>query len=172
MPAFQPRTTPLSADPSGTSTPLAVLHNAPPKVPAPKTDAGLKKKRVAKPPATPTAIKNAAISAFKKKAASALQAQARAARANPLAALSPFAALSTSFSTQAASSVPVLNVQKVLISQGQKLTPDGLYGPRTAAAWSKVAKAKGLPPTISRVNAKTAKVVTQTYDALSMPAIP
>jgi peptidoglycan hydrolase-like protein with peptidoglycan-binding domain len=70
------------------------------------------------------------------------------------------------------STLPVLKLQQVLNSRGAKLVPDGLFGPKTAAAWSKLAAAKALPPSISRVAPKLAQVVTHTYDALSMPVIP
>jgi outer membrane biosynthesis protein TonB len=68
--------------------------------------------------------------------------------------------------------VTVRDLQTVLNARGAKLTRDGLYGPKTASAWSSLAKRKGLPPTISRVSPKIARVVMHTYDALSVPAIP
>jgi hypothetical protein len=70
------------------------------------------------------------------------------------------------------SSVPVAKLQQILVSRGAKLSRDGLYGPRTASAWSKLASSKRLPSTITRVGPKVAKVVTQTYESLSVPAIP
>jgi hypothetical protein len=70
------------------------------------------------------------------------------------------------------STLPVLKLQQVLNSRGAKLVPDGLFGPKTATAWAKLAAAKALPPAISRVAPKLAQVVTHTYDALSMPVIP
>lgn len=70
------------------------------------------------------------------------------------------------------SRVAVRDLQRVLNARGAKLAPDGLYGPKTAAAWSALARKKTLPPAISRVDARTARVATKTYDALSVPAIP
>lgn len=146
MPAFQARTTAPSADPSKSSTPLADLHNNPPQLaPAYITNSKL-----------PEKAKQAAISAFKKKSSSLLaQRFGFGAPAQP-----------------AATSVSVASLQQILTSRGYPLVRDGLYGPKTASAWTAAAKAKGLPPTIARVGPKIAKVVAQTYDALSVPAIP
>lgn len=70
------------------------------------------------------------------------------------------------------STLPVARLQKALIARGAKLVPDGLYGPKTAAAWAKMAASKGLPPTITRKGPKLADVVTHTFDALSLHPIP
>jgi peptidoglycan hydrolase-like protein with peptidoglycan-binding domain len=72
----------------------------------------------------------------------------------------------------AATAVPVANLQAILRSRGYSVAPDGLYGPRTASAWSTLARSKHLAPTIARVGPKIAKVVAVTYDSLSVPAIP
>jgi hypothetical protein len=131
-----------SADPSHSSTPLADLHNNPPSL-APASNA------------EPAAIKAKAIAAFKKKSTSLLQQRL---------ASSPFGSSATT--------VPVASLQRILIKRGVKLAPDGLYGPRTAQAWAKLATSRLLPPTISRVGPKSARVVTRTFDSLSVPAIP
>lgn len=70
------------------------------------------------------------------------------------------------------STLPVRRLQEALNKRGAKLVPDGLYGPKTAAAWSSFAKSKGLTPTIARKGPKLADVATHTFDALSFPAIP
>lgn len=70
------------------------------------------------------------------------------------------------------STVPVLRLQQALNARGANLVPDGLYGPKTAAAWMTMASSKALPPSIARVGPKVAKVVTHTFDALTLPAIP
>jgi peptidoglycan hydrolase-like protein with peptidoglycan-binding domain len=59
-----------------------------------------------------------------------------------------------------------------LNDRGVKVTPDGLYGPKTASAWQKLAKSKGLPTTISREGPKVAKVATQAIETLAVPPIP
>jgi hypothetical protein len=73
---------------------------------------------------------------------------------------------------QSTQPVSVLSIQDALISRGVTLKRDGLYGPKTAGAWQSMAKQKGLPPQISRLGPKTARVVSHTYDALMVPAIP
>lgn len=70
------------------------------------------------------------------------------------------------------STLSVARLQQALNARGAKLKPDGLFGPKTAAAWSKLASSKGLPSLISRKSPKTAEVVTHTFDALSLPPIP
>lgn len=70
------------------------------------------------------------------------------------------------------STLPVMRLQQALNARGAKLVPDGLYGPKTAAAWSKMATSKGLPGLIKRKAPTLADVATHTYDALSIPAIP
>ena len=147
MPAFQAQTRAApSADPGQSSTPLADLHANPPRI---------------APASAPDAIKRSAIRAFKTRSTSLLKQRARS--ANPLDILRP---------SNTAASVSVAAVQRVLSSRGVKIVQDGLYGPRTASAWSKLAASKGLPPTIARVGPKVAKVVARTYESLSVPAIP
>jgi hypothetical protein len=68
--------------------------------------------------------------------------------------------------------VSVADLQKILIRRGAKLAKDGLYGPKTAAAWKAAASAKHLSPMITRVGPKIARVANATFDALSVPAIP
>ena len=164
MPAFNARPTPSkapSADPSRSSTPLAQLHNAPPKV---------------KPASTPDQIKQTAIQAFKKKATQQLKARVSPTNLvrSATKGVSPSSLLSSAltFNSNTSTSVPVSDVQTIVVRNGAKIKKDGLYGPKTAAAWTKLAKAKGLPATISRVGPKTAKVVTRTFDSLSTPAVP
>lgn len=68
--------------------------------------------------------------------------------------------------------VSVADLQTALIKRGVKLTKDGLYGPKTAAAWQAAAKQKRLPTAIARVGPKIARVAKQTFQVLSVPAIP
>lgn len=63
----------------------------------------------------------------------------------------------------------VADLQKIMIARGARITADGLYGPKTAGAWSELAHKKGLPPQIKRVNSKIASVSSVTYDALAVP---
>ena len=93
-------------------------------------------------------------------------AAARAARGIKLPSLHAKAA------APAQKSAAVLDLQTILNVRGAKLARDGKYGPKTANAWTTVARSKGLPPTISRVGPTTARVVTQTYDILAVPPIP
>lgn len=144
MPAFQSQPPPLSPT-ADTGTPLAALHTQaqqPAKTPAPK------RKPV---PAAAAAARAAATKA------------ARSVKV-PLSVKLPGAS--------AQKTAAVVDLQKIVNARGAKLKPDGLYGPKTANAWSSVAKSKGLPPTISRVGPKSARVVAQTFDALSVPPIP
>jgi hypothetical protein len=154
MPAFQSQPPPApSADPHGSATPLAELHQAPPEV-VPASATASTTARVVHPPASPAA--KAAAAARKRVKASV----PKAARGLFTVPLPPQKAVS------------VLTLQKIVNARGVKIAKDGLYGPKTANAWNALAKAKGLPPMISRVGPKIAKVVPQTYDALSVPAIP
>lgn len=154
MPAFSAKPTAPSADPGRSSTPLADLHRKQaPLPPASATE-----------PATLKAKAAAAAQQAKAKALNTFQQQLRTAAQAPLTPIDPWAAPTTS--------VPVANLQQILNGRGAKLVRDGLYGPKTAAAWTKAAKAKGLPPTIARVGPKTAKVVSRTYESLATPPIP
>lgn len=63
----------------------------------------------------------------------------------------------------------VADLQAIMIARGARITKDGLYGPKTAGAWSELAHKKGLPPQIKRVNSKIASVSSVTYDALAVP---
>lgn len=150
MPAFETVSPPVPAttvEPTAnTGTPLAALNQAAKRAP-PKPKPSIQKR-----------VTNAAKSAAK--------AQAK----KGLSALTSSVNLSTA--QQHTSSVSVLEVQKILNARGAKLKQDGLYGPKTAAAWQAAAKKKTLPPAISRVGPKIAKVVTKTYDTLKVPAIP
>ena len=146
MPAFQARkTTPPTADPGGTSTPLAELHHSPP----------------TPPPAS-------AIDTAKAKATAAIRQKTTALIQKRAASLNPFAKKSA----PPTSSALVSDVQRILTNHGIKISNDGLYGPKTASAWSSLARRKGLPSAISRESPKIAKVVTQTFERLSVPPIP
>lgn len=146
MPAFAARkTTPPSADNGKTSTPLAELHANPP---------------TPKPASAIDHAKQAATAAIKKQTASLIRQQALS--------LNPFAKKATA----ATSTALVSNLQKILTSHGVKIARDGLYGPKTASAWGSLARRKGLPSAISREGPKIAKVVTQTFEQLSVPPIP
>lgn len=134
-----------SADPGGTSTPLAQLHAAPP----------------SPPPAS--AIDNA-----KAAAANAIRQRTTALIKAQTLSLNPFARKAA----PATSTALVSQLQKILNSHGVSVVQDGLYGPKTAGAWSALAKRKGLPPTISREGPQIAKVVAQTFQQLSVPPIP
>ena len=68
--------------------------------------------------------------------------------------------------------VSVADLQTALIRRGAKLKKDGLYGPKTAAAWQAAAKQKNLPTAIARVDPKIARVAKQTFQVLSVPAVP
>jgi peptidoglycan hydrolase-like protein with peptidoglycan-binding domain len=72
----------------------------------------------------------------------------------------------------AQTNVAVADLQSALIKRGAKLSRDGMYGPKTAAAWKALANQKHLSPMISRVGPKIARVATNTFDVLSVPAIP
>lgn len=148
IPAFQPASppaVPASADPSGPATPLAELHNAPPKL---------------SPASIMEPAKQKAIAAAKKKGLSFLR---QGFSANLFGRKSSSAPTST---------VLVSQVQQILNRRGANLVPDGLYGPRTAAAWGNAARARNLPTTIVREGPKIAKVATQTFEALSAAPIP
>ena len=66
--------------------------------------------------------------------------------------------------------VPVLELQNILLGLGwpaEKMKADGDYGPKTAAAWTYVAKQHMFQdPSISRVSGKVARVNTHAYVAL------
>lgn len=68
--------------------------------------------------------------------------------------------------------VTVSDLQRALISRGAKLKKDGLYGPKTAAAWQQLARQKGLSPMITRTGPHSARVPIATYNTLSMPPVP
>ena len=170
IPAFQPA---KPADASQPATPLATLHHEALAPPKPKPAAKPKPKpapRAAAPKPAPAAPKPAPESAIR----SALRAATPSPKSFFSAALKrvkPSATVKL-VPGQLTSTIPVARVQSVLNARGAKLKPDGLYGPKTAAAWANIAASKGLPYTIKRKGPKTAEVVTQTLDALSVPSIP
>lgn len=145
MPAFQSQ---HPAAPSAeTGTPLAELH--------------------AKPP-TPEPVWKAAAKAVK--AADAARAAAtRIARSAPHVKAK---AKATSPATSDRTAVAAIDLQKVINARGGKVKQDDLYGPKTASAWSALARAKNLPATITRAGPKSAWVATHTYEVLRVPAIP
>lgn len=144
IPAFTPNTTP-AAPSANTGTPLHELHAAPPE-PAPAHV----------PPKLPRRPKPKPVSA-------AVQ------RARRLPKLPGFG---VSLATTPAKVASVSDLQSIVNRHGGQLKRDGLYGPKTASAWSALARKRGLPSVISRTGPKTAKVSAQTFDQLSMPAIP
>jgi hypothetical protein len=68
--------------------------------------------------------------------------------------------------------VSVADLQSALIRRGYRVAKDGLFGPKTAAAWKSAANANHLSPIVTRVGPKIARVATHTFDVLSVPAIP
>lgn len=70
------------------------------------------------------------------------------------------------------STLPVSRLQQALNKRGANLVPDGLFGPKTAAAWANAAASKALPSTITRAGPKLANVSTTAFDVLSMLPIP
>lgn len=68
--------------------------------------------------------------------------------------------------------VSVADLQAALVRRGYNVARDGIYGPKTAAAWKSAANANHLSPMISRAGSRTARVAAHTFDVLSVPAIP
>jgi len=66
--------------------------------------------------------------------------------------------------------VAVASAQAVLNKLGATLKPDGLYGPKTKAAWEKAAKARKLAPDFMRHDGEHARVVGATAAALKAAA--
>lgn len=66
----------------------------------------------------------------------------------------------------------VANLQSILNARGAKLKKDGLYGPKTAQAWSTAARKQSLSPTIARVGPTVARVSKQTFESLKTPPAP
>lgn len=154
--AFEAKPTPTpppSADPSGSSTPLAVLQRT---APAPKP---ITESKGPTPASQVDNAKRAATAAIKKHTTSLLRKKA--------ASVNLFGKSSTP-----TSSALVSNLQDILARHGVRVVRDGLYGPRTAAAWSSLARKKGLPSQISRGGPKIANVATQTFERLNEAAIP
>lgn len=152
MPAFQSQIPPPPAPTAETGTPLSELHQAPPKV------------RAAAPPQG-AALRSAAAAAVR-----AADAARRSVKV-PLHVTLPTRAKATPATPQRTAAA-VIDVQKLVNARGGKLKPDGLYGPKTASAWSALARSKGLPATITRGGPRTAMVDSRTLDTLRVPAIP
>jgi len=74
--------------------------------------------------------------------------------------------------TPGLASKSVLALQRLINTRGGVVANDGVFGPKTAAAWRAIAKKFGLPPTIERANARTARVNPTTYEILNVPSIP
>lgn len=68
--------------------------------------------------------------------------------------------------------VSVADVQKALIKHGAAIKKDGLYGPKTHAAWVNIATKRGLQSNIARLSPKIVRVVTATFNKLNAPVIP
>ncbi|HKW09199.1 MAG TPA: peptidoglycan-binding domain-containing protein [Gemmatimonadaceae bacterium] len=66
----------------------------------------------------------------------------------------------------------VSELQRLLNARGARLTPDGLFGPKTAKSWQTYAKSKKLPATITRASSTTARVSPTTLTSLYVPPIP
>jgi len=172
MPAFAAQT-PAAPNPTADSgTPLSALHAdalAPPGQTAPKTPAA----HTTSIPTTPQAAARAASRAVKKKAHSAAS-SAASRLLSPIPGVklpNPFGHKHRAAAVDMRSE-PVADLQGILIQRGATLTRDGLYGPKTAQAWTALAKQKGLPGQITRVGPKVASVAAQTFDALAVPPIP
>ncbi len=84
----------------------------------------------------------------------------------------PFSALMPSSRGNPLVSKSVADVQAVINARGGKLRHDGLYGPRTAAAWGALARSQALPADIERGGPRVARVSMHAWDVLSMPVIP
>lgn len=151
MPAF----TPFVPEPAANATPLATLHQKALNAPKPRSKP--------KPSSPLDTAKRAATSAAKKAASSAFHS---ASKGFSLSDLLP------SSKGTATLNKSVADIQAVLNTHGSTLRRDGLYGPKTASAWSSLAKRNGLPADIKRVGPKVAAVAIHTWDALSVPPIP
>lgn len=66
--------------------------------------------------------------------------------------------------------VLVADAQRIAITLGQSLKPDGLFGPKTAGAWATLARKRGLEPSFVRIGPRTASVDAHTLAALHAAA--
>jgi hypothetical protein len=156
MPAFSPGASPATATDANTATPLASLQQVPESVhPTSAHPAAVPHhpRAAPRPSRPPSHAAHAAHAAATRRAAS----------------ISPVAHPASGSTLRA---VTVADLQAILINRGYRLKHDGLYGPKTRADWAALARKKGLPPHISRVDAKIARVAAQTFDALAVPKIP
>lgn len=168
VPAFAPQHA-APADASATATPLAELHHEALAPPASKP--------AAPKPSPARSVTQAATHAASSAAKHAAHKATSKATKAVTSVLLPGSSLFHKKHKAAAPKIdmrtePVSDLQAILITRGAKLQRDGLYGPKTAQAWSTLAKSKGLPPQISRMSAKVASVATATFDALAVPPIP
>jgi peptidoglycan hydrolase-like protein with peptidoglycan-binding domain len=72
--------------------------------------------------------------------------------------------------TAAPHEILVADAQRIAISLGETLKPDGLFGPKTAAAWGRLAQKQGLPADFIRLGPRTAQVDAVAYDKLRSAA--
>lgn len=156
LPAFTPHAA-ATANTADTGTPLSQLHQTPPTPAHASSTATTAPKPKPKSAPPPSAARRAASAASR----------AVHAATTKLPGLPSLHA-----SSPPLKAADVLSLQRIINSRGGKLKPDGLYGPKTASAWSALAKQMGLPTTISRVGPKVARVAIQTFDTLSVPPIP
>jgi peptidoglycan hydrolase-like protein with peptidoglycan-binding domain len=162
MPAFQAQPPPMPD--ANTGTPLSELHRKPERPPPAAANepaqqaAKAKKKAAAKKKATPPSAASRAARAARTRVPAALR------KAAPKAAASVQVGPAKVAPTRDAS---VADLQNILNKRGAKLKKDGLYGPKTAGAWSAAARGEGLPTTITRVGPKVARVIASTYEALA-----
>lgn len=151
LPAFEPHVPPQHG------TPLDALHKGAEKVT--KTANVLDKARNAAKKAAPTAARQLAH-----------QTLSRVRKGVSLR--DPFSGLLPSSRGDVLVTKPVADVQAIVNARGGRLQPDGLWGPKTAAAWTALARSQGLPATIERGGPKVARVAVHAWDVLSMPVIP
>jgi hypothetical protein len=157
LPAFAPHV----PKPPQHGTPLEALHKGAQKVT--KTSDVLDKAGRAAVKAAPTAARQAAA-----QAAHSVLSRVR----KGVSLRDPFSTLLPSSRGVALVSKSVADLQAAINARGGTLTRDGLYGPQTAAAWAALARAQGLPADIQRAGPKVARVAINTWDVLSVPAIP
>jgi hypothetical protein len=156
LPAFEPHVPAPQPQPQH-GTPLDALHKGTQKIV--KTARVLDKARAAAKKAAPTAARQLATQALDRVR-------------KGVTMRDPFSGLLPSSRGDALVSKPVADVQAIVNARGGRLARDGLWGPKTAAAWSALARSQGLPATIERGGPKVARVAMHTWDVLSVPMIP
>lgn len=157
LPAFVPHVpTPPAAQP-GHGTPLDALHRGAQKVV--KTANVLDKARDKARKAAPAAARQLAHAAL-----------GRVRKGVSLR--DPFSTLMPSARGDVLVSKPVSEVQAVINARGGAVQQDGLWGPKTAAAWTALARSQSLPATIERGGPRVARVAVHAWEVLSVPVIP